>query len=116
MQEIAPEAYVAPEACVAPRTKTVVREWIWKVMMQWAELIPEYGGAIPSWNSRTAPSGLGIRLVGWSEKEFVDHEGIWLNVHNLTGAHGTDEIVECTEAEKPAPDAGDPTLYYVHPK
>lgn len=104
MQEIAPGVYVAP------RMKKAVRERVWNVMMEWSELIPEDGGVVLFWKSQTAPSGLGIRLVGWPKKEFVDHEGMWLTAQNLTDAHDIEELMEIAEAEEPPIDEADPFL------
>lgn len=109
MQEIAPGVYVAP------RMKKAVRERVWQVMMDWAELIPDDGGVVLFWKSRTAPSGLGIRLVGWPKKEFIEHEGMWLTVRDLTGAHDIDELMELIDAEESPVDDADPRLDYVRP-
>ncbi len=104
MQEIAPGVYAAP------RLKKAVRERIWNVMMDWAELIPPDGGVILFWKSRNAPSGMGIRLLGWPKKELVEHEGLWLTVRNLTAAHHIDELKELATVEEPPIDKGDPVV------
>lgn len=104
MQEIAPGVYVAP------RMKKAVRERVWNVMLEWSDLMPEDGGVVLFWKSRTAPSGLGIRLVGWPKKEFIDHEGMWLTVRGLTDAHDVEELMELIETEEPAIDEDDPLL------
>jgi len=110
MHEIAPGVYAAP------RLKKAVRERIWKVMMEWAGLLPEDGGVVLFWKSRDAPSGLGIRMVGWPKKEMVDHEGLWLTVRDLTAAHDIDELHDLATAGEPPPDADDPVLDYMQPE
>ena len=109
MHEIAPGVYAAP------RMKKAVRERIWTVMMEWAELLPADGGVVLFWKSRDAPSGLGIRLIGWPKKEMVDHEGLWLTVRGLTAAHDIDELQALAAHDEPSPDPDDPTLEYLHP-
>lgn len=104
MQEVAPGVYVAP------RMKKAVRERVWKVMLEWAELIPKDGGVVLFWKSRTAPSGMGLRLVGWPKKEIVEHEGLWLTIRDLTAAHDVEELLEIAEVEEAPPDEKDPVL------
>lgn len=104
MQEIAPCVYAAP------RLKKAVRERVWNVMLEWEALIPEDGGVILFWRSRTAPSGLAVRLVGWPKKELVEHEGLWLTLRDLTGAHHVDELSDLARATEPPDDGKDPVL------
>ncbi len=104
MQEVAPGVYVAP------RMKKAVRERVWKVMMEWAELIPEDGGVVLFWKSRNAPSGMGVRLLGWPKKELVEHEGMWLTLRGLTAAHDMDELQRLARTEEPSHRAGDPII------
>ena len=58
MQEIAPGVYVAPTM------KKSVRERVWRVMMDWSELLPEDAGVVLFWRNPDAPSQLSIRLLG----------------------------------------------------
>jgi CRISPR-associated protein Cas2 len=104
MQEIAPGVYVAPVMNAA------VRERVWRVMMDWAELLDDDGGVVLFWKDDDAPSGLRIRMVGWPKKEFVEHEGLWLTLRDLTEAHDVEELLEQVEVEEPAIDDEDPTL------
>lgn len=104
MQEIAPGVYVAP------RLKKAVRERIWQVMMAWEEAIPGDGGVVLLWKSRTAPSGLGVRLLGWPKKELVEHEGLWLTLRGLTELHDAEELLDLADHEEPAHEAGDPVI------
>ena len=107
MHEIAPGVYAAP------RMKKSVRERVWSVMMEWAELLPQDGGVVLFWKSRKAPSGLGIRLIGWPKKEMVDHEGLWLTARGLTAAHDIDELQDLAAHDEPPPDPADPVLEYL---
>lgn len=93
MHELAPGVYVAP------RMKKSVRERIWKVIMNWSELIPTDGGLVLFWKSRKAPSGLAIRVLGWPKKELVEYEGMWLTFRELNKAHDTEELEELSKVE-----------------
>lgn len=102
---------IAPGVYVAPRMKKAVRERLWTVMLDWAELLPSDGGVVLFWKSRTAPSGLGMRFIGWPKKELVEHEGMWLTVRALTAQHDAEELMELEDPEEPAMDPGDPVLW-----
>jgi len=104
MQEIAPGVYVAPTM------KKAVRERVWRVMMDWSELLPDDAGVVLFWRNPDAPSQLSIRLLGWPKKEFVEHEGLWLTHRDLTEAHNVEELLEQAEVEEPPIDEDDPTL------
>jgi CRISPR-associated protein Cas2 len=104
MQEIAPGVYVAPVM------KKAVRERVWKVMMEWSELLPGDGGVVLFWKDDDAPSGLNIRLLGWPKKEFIEHEGLWLTLRDLTEDHDVEELLEQMEVEEPPIDEEDPVL------
>jgi len=86
MHELAPGIYVAP------RMKKSVRERLWNVMMEWSELISDDGGVVLFWRSPKAPSGLGVRVLGWPKKELIEHEGMWLTYRELTKAHDQNEL------------------------
>ncbi|MFW6053283.1 MAG: type I-E CRISPR-associated endoribonuclease Cas2e [Persicimonas sp.] len=88
---------VAPAIYVAPRMKKPVRERVWQTVLDWSEFLPADGGIILLWKSRQATSGLGMRLVGWPQKELIDHEGIWLATRALTAAHDQDELAKLAE-------------------
>lgn len=104
MQEIAPGVYVAPVM------KKSVRERVWAVMMDWNELLPDDGGVVFFWRDADAPSGLQIRLLGWPKKEFIEHEGLWLTLRNLTDAHDVEELLEKQDVDEPPIDEDDPIL------
>lgn len=96
MHELAPGVYVAP------RMKKSVRERLWGVMMEWSELIPEDGGFVLFWRSRKAPSGLGVRVLGWPKKELVEYEGMWLTFRELTKAQDAKELGELIKTDPAA--------------
>lgn len=104
MQEIAPGTYVAPSMTAA------VRERVWAVMMEWEGLLPdEDAGVVFFWRDPDAPSGLQIRMLGWPKKEFVEHEGLWLTLRDLTEAHDVEELLERQGVEEPPIDGDDPS-------
>ena len=109
MHEIAPGVYAAP------RMKKAVRERLWSVMMEWAGLLPNDGGVVLFWKSRTEPSGMGVRMIGWPKKELIDHEGLWLTQRALTAAHDIDELQTLARHDEPSPDADDPMLEHLAP-
>jgi CRISPR-associated protein Cas2 len=44
-----------------------------------------------------APSGLGVRILGWPKKELVEYEGMWLTFRNLIKSHDSDELEELSK-------------------
>ncbi len=104
MQEIAPGVYVAPVM------KKSVRERVWRVMMEWSELLPDDAGVVLFWRNPDAPSKLSIRLLGWPKKDFVEHEGLWLTHRDLTEAHDTEELLKQAEVEEQPIGEEDPTV------
>jgi CRISPR-associated protein Cas2 len=104
MQEIAPGVYVAPVM------NKSVRERVWAVMMDWNELLPDDGGVVFFWKDDDAPSGLQIRLLGWPKKKFIEHEGLWLTLRDLTEAHDVEELLERADVDEAPMDQDDPTL------
>ncbi len=104
MQEIAPGVYVAPTMT------TSVRERVWAVMMEWEGLLPDDAGVVFFWRDPDAPSGLQIRMLGWPKKEFIEHEGLWRTLRDLTEAHNVEELLEQAEVEEVSIDEADPTL------
>ena len=103
MLEIGPGVYVAPFLSKG------VRDRIWDVMLAWSELIPDEGGIALVWREQDAPSGLGMRVLGWPKKEFLELDGLWLTAGNLTSAHDIKELEKlaktCYDSEKD--DSGD---------
>jgi len=101
---------IAPGVYAAPRMKSAVRERVWNVMVEWAELVPSDGGVVLFWEDQTAPSGMVVRIVGYPKKELIEHEGLWLTLTNLTGAHDVEELRDVVEIVEPPIDSVDPTL------
>lgn len=104
MHEIAPGVYAVP------KMKKSVRERLWRVLLSWEELIPEDGGVVLLWRSTKAPSGLGVRTLGWPKKELVEYEGMWLTFRNLIKSHDSEELDQLKKSEEPPFDADDPLM------
>ncbi len=104
MHELAPGVYVAP------KMKKSVRERLWKVMMEWSELIPDDGGIVLFWRSPEAPSNLAVRVLGWPKKELVEYEGMWLTHRNLTEYHNIGELKEMSDLKEPEFSEEDPSI------
>ncbi len=102
---------IAPGVYVAPRMKKSVRERVWTVMLDWSELLSSDAGVVLFWKSRTAPSGLGMRFVGWPKKELVEQEGMWLTVRALTAQHDIEELMELEDPDEPPITPDDPVLW-----
>ncbi len=85
---------IAPGVYLAPRMKKAVRERVWSVMLEWLEVLPENGGIVMFWPAKDAPSGLGMRFLGWPSKTLVEHEGIWLARGTITAYHDPVELEE----------------------
>ena len=104
MHEIAPGVYAVP------KMKKSVRERLWRVLLGWEEILPEEGGIVILWRSQKAPSGLGIRILGWPKKELVEYEGMWLTFRNLMKSHNSDELKELSKRNDLPPDKDDPLI------
>lgn len=91
---------IAPGVYVAPRMKKSVRDRIWQTVLEWGELLSSNAGVVLFWKSRKAPSGLGVRLLGWPKKDLIEHEGTWLAVRNLTSIHDEDELEALSTVEE----------------
>lgn len=91
---------ITPGVYVAPRLKKSVRERIWDVMLEWSELLDSDAGVAFFWRSRRTPSGLGMKLIGWPQKELLEQEGVWLALRNLTEAHDRDELEELLDPDE----------------
>jgi CRISPR-associated protein Cas2 len=91
---------IAPGVYATPRMRKAVRERLWSVMADWEAFIPDDGGLLMLWADDESPSGMGMQTLGWSKKEFVNHEGLWLAVAPLTSRHDLEELTELTTAEQ----------------
>lgn len=96
---------IVPGVYLAPRLKKAVRERVWAVLLEWSELLDADSGIVLFWMNRNAPSGVEMRLIGWPQKELVDHEGFWLARRALTQAQNHDELTRLANLEPliPAP-------------
>lgn len=101
---------VAPGVYAVPKMNKSVRERLWRVMLDWEELIPEDGGVVILWRSAEAPSGLGLRVLGWPKKELIEYEGIWLTLRNLVQSHNIDELKKLSEYIESPFDKNDPMI------
>ena len=101
---------IAPGVYAVPKMKKSVRERLWRVLLDWEELIPEDGGVVILWRSAKAPSGLGVRILGWPKKELVEYEGIWLTFRNLVKSHDSDELEKLSKIDEPPIDKDDPLI------
>ena len=104
MHEIAPGVYAVP------KMKKSVRERLWSVLLDWEELIPEDGGVVILWRSANAPSGLGVRILGWPKKELVEYEGIWLTFRELIQSHDEEELKKLSDSDEPPFEGDDPLI------
>ncbi len=91
---------VAPGLYVSPQMRASVRERIWTLMERWMSLVPADGGIAVLWRDRDAPSGLGLRVIGWPKTEIVEQEGMWLSVGDLTTQHDLDELKLLADTDK----------------
>lgn len=96
MLEVAPGVYVAPQMTKA------VRDRVWQVLLEWAALVPNDGGVLQLWRDESAPSGLAVRMLGWSRKEIIDHEGLWLTVGDLTAKNDAEELADLARSTEDA--------------
>lgn len=104
MHEIAPGVYAVP------KMKKSVRERLWRVLLSWEELLPEDGGVVLLWRTAKAPSGLGVRILGWPKKELVEYEGMWLTFRNLIKSHDSEELDRLKKNTELPFDADDPLM------
>jgi CRISPR-associated protein Cas2 len=85
---------VAPGVYTSPRMSDGVRERVWDVCLEWSGSLPADGGVLLTWRDTGAPSGQGLRVIGWAKSDIVDHGGVWLARTDFTddsGLEGTQE-------------------------
>lgn len=82
MLELAPGVYTSPAMTRA------VRERVWQVCCEWAEVLPDDGGVLMTWKDKQSPSGQAVLSLGWPRKEIFDWDGIW--VDGVTGSLKTE--------------------------
>lgn len=71
MPELAPGVYAHP------RMSSGVRNRIWEVLGDWYSHLHR-GSIVMTWADSTAPSGLGLAMLGEPPKEIVAHDGMLL--------------------------------------
>ncbi len=71
MVEVSAGVYIA--SCMTPS----VRERVWKVLGEWHSAIGS-GAIVLLWQESSAPSGLGMNVLGEPPKKLVNHEGLLL--------------------------------------
>lgn len=69
---------VATGVYTAPRMTRAVRERVWNVCVEWAEVLPDDGGVLMTWREKSSPSGQALLVLGWPKKEIAELNGIWL--------------------------------------
>ena len=89
---------VAPGVFVAPKMRKAIRERLWKVMLDWSEYMDTEGGVVMFWRDRSAPSGLGMRLIGWPKRDLIHCDGIWLTISDLTADYSSAELKKLANA------------------
>ena len=72
MLEIAPGVYTSPGMTKA------VRERVWAVCCEWAQVLPDDGGVLITWRDKQSPSGQAFLSLGWPKKDIIEHDGLWL--------------------------------------
>src|SRR5690625_8036408 len=95
MHEVAHGVYAVPKMNIS------VGDRLWRVMLDWVELIPQDVGVVILWRSPEALSGLGLRVLGWPKKELIEYEGIWLTFRRLTQSHDPADLVQLSAYKEP---------------
>jgi CRISPR-associated protein Cas2 len=75
---------IAPGVYTSPRMSKAVRERVWAVCCEWAQILPDDGGVLMTWSEKQSPSGQAILTLGWPKKELIEHQGIWLDRAELS--------------------------------
>jgi CRISPR-associated protein Cas2 len=81
---------IAPGVYASPSVTDGVRQRIWSVCEEWASVLPGDGGVLMAWPDRTAPSGLGLKLLGFPKATLVELDGIWLACREGTAEPAAD--------------------------
>jgi len=77
---------VSPGTYLSPGMTRGVRERVWSVCCDWSSTLPQDGSVTMIWGERSAPSGLGLLVLGAPKIELTDHNGLWLAARPLTSA------------------------------
>lgn len=70
---------LAPGVYASPRMTKAVRERVWAVCCEWAQVLPDDSGVLMTWRDKRSPSGQSILCLGWPKKDIVEHDGIWVD-------------------------------------
>lgn len=69
---------VAPGVYTAPRMSHRVRDQVWSVLKEWHASLMQ-GGVLMTWPDRHAVGGQVLRYLGWSPRELVEVDGVFLS-------------------------------------
>lgn len=69
---------VAPGVYTNPRMSDGVRERVWQVCIEWSGALASDAGVLLTWRDAKAPSGQGLRILGWAKADIVEHDGVWV--------------------------------------
>ena len=83
MLELAPGVYASPDMSRA------VRDRVWAVCCEWSGILPSDGGVLMTYRDHESPSGLAVLTLGWTKKELVELDGIWVD-HAAPGSLKTE--------------------------
>jgi CRISPR-associated protein Cas2 len=83
MLELAPGVYASPDMSRA------VRDRVWAVCCEWSVVLPKDGGVLMTYRDHESPSGLAVLTLGWTKKELVELDGIWVD-HAAPGSLKTE--------------------------
>lgn len=73
MLELAPGVYTNPQMTSG------IRDRVWAVCCEWAEVIPDDGGVLMTWQDRDSPGNQAVLMLGWPKKELTELNGLWLD-------------------------------------
>jgi len=90
----------APGVFIGSRMTSAVRERVWKVMQDWVGLLAEDGGIVLLWSDQQAPSGVGMLLLGWTKRQLVDQEGVWLTLREFTQQNDIEELTRLGDSSE----------------
>lgn len=93
MLEVSPGTYVSPDLSKG------VRERVWSVCREWSGLLSSDGSVTMVWRDVTAPCALRIENCGVPKTRIEEHDGIWMDHHELTAAQ---EKSVAGQKDKPA--------------
>lgn len=75
---------VSPGTYVSPAMNAGVRKRVWQVCSDWSSSLPPEACVTMLWRRAEAPSRVQIDVLGAPKTRLVDHDGMWLDHHDLT--------------------------------